>query len=418
MLVLYLLSLWFYAFFIKVLSPFHLKARKFSEGRKGWKNRLTKAFEGNKETVIWFHAASLGEFEQGRPIIEQLKKEQGNMKILLTFFSPSGFEIRKKHEHADWVFYLPMDSPKNADFFIDTVKPTLAVFIKYEFWYYFLTALKVAQIPILMVSCIFRENQLFFHWAVGSFYQRVLKTFNHFFVQDQKSEKLISPIVGNRVTVSGDTRFDRVLSISNEEADVSGIDFFKGQKQLVVLGSTWSSDLVHLLPFVQNFQSELKFIIAPHNIGEPEIKNIENKLEKTICYSKVSESLPYEILASEVMIIDNIGLLSAIYRYADFAFIGGAFRGALHNTLEAAVYGIPVGFGEDESNSKFMEAIELVENGGGFTFSSTDELISKFTSIRESQSVYDKMAISAKEFVKYRSGATELVISKINGLLS
>ena len=418
MLILYRLTLWFYAFLIKILSPFHLKASNFSEGRRGWKNRLSKEFQGNEEIVIWFHAASLGEFEQGRPIIEKLKRERNDVKILLTFFSPSGFEIRKNYEHADWVFYLPLDSPKNAQFFIDTVKPSLAVFIKYEFWYYFLKTLKTRKVPILMVSSVFRENQLFFHWAVGPFYQKVLKTFNHFFVQDEKSKELIAPIVGDCITVSGDTRFDRVLSIANGKTEVSQIELFKGQKRLIVLGSSWSSDLVHLIPFVKRFQRELKFIIAPHNISESELMNIENKIKKTIRYSKAQVAPPKEIKTSEVLIIDNIGLLSSLYRYADFAFIGGAFRGALHNTLEAAVYGIPVGFGEDKSNSKFIEAIELVENGGGYTFSSTDELISKFSSIYENPSAYDQMALSAKEFVKKKSGATELVMSKLNELLS
>ena len=417
MLIFYRMGLWLYAFFIKILSPFYLKARKFSEGRKEWKNKFKIAFKENKEMVIWFHTASLGEFEQGRPIIERLKQEQKKTKILLTFFSPSGFDIREHYEHADWVFYLPLDSPKNAQFFIDTVKPALVIFIKYEFWYYFLKTLKAYQIPTLMVSSIFRENQLFFHWAVGPFYQKVLKAFYHFFVQDQKSKKLIAPIVGNRVTVSGDTRFDRVLAIANEKIVLSELEFFKGQKRLVVLGSTWSSDLVHLIPFMKNFQSAIKFVIAPHNIDESEIKNVENKIEKTIRYSKALESSPDEITTSQIMIIDNIGLLSTIYGYADFAFIGGAFRGALHNTLEAAVYGIPVGFGEHQSNAKFMEALGLVKNGGGFTFSSTDELISKFTSIYENKSEYDQMAISAEEFVKKNSGATELIIYKINELL-
>lgn len=413
MLVLYRLSVWLYAFIIRLLSPFHNQARKFINGRKDWEDRLESAFFENDALVVWFHAASLGEFEQGRPVIEDLKDKQPDVKILLTFFSPSGYQIKKEYEYADWVFYLPIDSPKNARFFIETVKPTIAVFIKYEFWYFFLKALKDRQIPILMVSCIFRENQLFFHWAVGRFYQRVLKTFHYFFVQDEKSKNLITPIVGGHVTVSGDTRFDRVLTIANEAKAIGIVQKFKSNKKLIVLGSTWPSDMIHLQAFIEKYQSEIKFVIAPHNIDDTSIKELEDQLTNSIRFSTTYSQLDkYDIL-----IVDNMGLLSSIYRYGDFAFIGGAFRGALHNTLEAAVYGIPVFFGEDESNVKFMEAIELVMSGGGFTFSSSEELLLKFDELYKNKEVYDQMSKASDEFVKARSGATNLVITKILALL-
>ncbi|MCP4456972.1 MAG: 3-deoxy-D-manno-octulosonic acid transferase [Cytophagales bacterium] len=413
MLILYRLSIWFYSFVINVLSPFHTKARKFAEGRKNWKNQLVIALEKNEEPIVWFHAASLGEFEQGRPVIEGLKKKRNDVKVLITFFSPSGYEIKKDYEFADWVFYLPIDSPRNARFFIDTINPIMAIFIKYEFWYYFLNTLKNRQIPILMVSCIFRENQLFFHWATGPFYQRVLKTFNHFFVQDEKSKMLIVSIVGDHVTVSGDTRFDRVLTIANEEKSIDLVREFKNGKRLMVLGSTWPSDMSYLLPLIRKYQSEMKFVIAPHNIDESALENIESQLHNTVRFSTSNEGVD----ESEILLVDNMGLLSTIYRYGDFAFIGGAFRGALHNTLEAAVYGIPICFGENENNIKFMEAIELVEAGGGFTFSLSEELLLKFGELYENEITYNQMAESAHKFVKSRSGATELVMSKILELL-
>jgi len=412
MLVLYRLSVWFYSFVIKALSPFHEKAKKFSEGRTDWKSKLSKAFEGNSSPVVWFHAASLGEFEQGRPVIEDLKNKRADAKILLTFFSPSGYDIKKDYEYADWVFYLPIDSPSNARYFIDTVKPTMAVFIKYEFWYYFLRTLKKKEIPIFMVSTIFRENQLFFHWAAGRFYQRVLKTFHHFFVQDEKSLHLISPIIGDKVTVSGDTRFDRVLAIAEDAGAIDEIEKFKKQNKLMVLGSTWPSDMVYLLPLIDKYRDEMKFVIAPHNIDEPTLKSLQSQLVNSVRFSNSENSENAQIL-----IIDNMGMLSSIYQYADFTFIGGAFRGALHNTLEAAVYGIPVIYGEHENNQKFMEAIELVEHGGGFTFSTSEELILKFDKIYTDKSAYYDMSTAASEFVQARSGATKLVMGQILKLL-
>lgn len=395
------------------MSPFHEKADKFHKGRRGWQEKLKTAINRNESPIVWFHAASLGEFEQGRPVIEQLKKDRSGVKVLLTFFSPSGYEIKKKYDQADWVFYLPLDSPKNARFFIEMVKPAVAVFIKYEFWYFFLTTLKSKNIPILMVSGIFRENQLFFHWATKKFYQRMLKTFNHFFVQDGKSKDLISPIVGESVTISGDTRFDRVLAIAENAKKIDLVQRFKGDKRLMVLGSTWPSDMKHLLPLIEKYQGKLKFVIAPHNVDEGSIKELEDQLTNTIRFSSTSD----DFAQFDFILVDNMGLLSSIYRYGDFAFIGGAFRGALHNTLEAAVYGIPLCFGENENNKKFMEAIELVDSGGGFTFSSSDELTMKFDEIYVSPTSYKKMGRAANEFVRSRSGATDLVMAKLLELL-
>lgn len=399
------------------MSPFHEKYEKFFTGRKGWKDQLTQAFKDNNEKIVWFHAASLGEFEQGRPVIEQLKQSRSDVKVLLTFFSPSGYEIKKNYEHADWVFYLPTDSPSNALFFIKMVNPTITVFIKYEFWYFFLTTLKTQGIPVLMISGIFRENQLFFHWTTDKFYQKILKAFHHFFVQDEKSMKLISPIVGNHVTVSGDTRFDRVLSIAKATITIDAIEKFKGSRRLMVLGSTWSSDMNYALPLVQKYQGEIKFIIAPHNVDESEVVTLESNIKSTIRFSEISKSKLNDLASFDAMIIDNIGMLSSIYRYGDFAFIGGAFRGALHNTLEAAAYGIPVCFGENKNNKKFIEASELVASGGGFTFSSVDELIMKFGEIYENKHSYSQMSKAADTFVKTRSGATELILLKLLALL-
>ncbi len=413
MLVFYHLSIWFYGLVIKVIYPFSEKAKKFIDGRKDWEIKLTKAFERNDHKVVWFHASSLGEFEQGRPVIEELKSKRNDVKILLTFFSPSGYEIHKTYENADWIFYLPLDTPGNARLFIETVKPTQVIFIKYEFWYNFLRHLKKVKIPVLLVSGVFRENQLFFHWAFGRYYQRVLKTFHHLFVQNEKSKKLIEPIVGERVTISGDTRFDRVLTIAKQAQTIEILQKFKNDKKLLVLGSAWPSDMLVLLDMIKKYKSKLKIVIAPHNIAENDIAIIESQLTNTMRFSQASEKVD----EADILIVNNMGMLSSIYGYADYAFIGGAFRGALHNTLEAAVYGIPVFFGEHENNMKFVEAIELVKMGGGFTFSTSEELQSKFLELYENSKSYEQMAKTAEEFVKSRSGATDLVMHKIISLL-
>ncbi len=409
MVVIYRLGIWFYWLAINILKPFNQKAKKFADGRKGWRSELARVFAEKNENIIWFHAASLGEFEQGRPVMESLKKKKPDIKILLTFFSPSGFEIRKNYAHADWVVYLPIDTPSNARYFIETARPQMAIFIKYEFWYFYLRELQIRKIPTLVISSIFRENQLFFHWTSG-FYRKVLREIEHYFVQDDLSGKLIRGIGAKNVSTSGDTRFDRVIDIANDAKEIGLAEKFKNNEKLMVLGSTWMSDIDVIAPFVQEFQQKLKFIIAPHNIDESEIEKLDGLFPEAVRYSQALEGTVSEF---RILIVDNMGMLSSLYRYGDFAFIGGAFRGALHNTLEAAVYGIPVCYGEHPNNQKFKEAIGLAETAGGFTFSSVEELKGWFESLWKGDEKYRSAADQSRAFVQERAGATPLVVNRI-----
>jgi 3-deoxy-D-manno-octulosonic-acid transferase len=302
-----------------------------------------------------------------------------------------------------------MDTPSNARRFVSMVQPKLAVFIKYEFWYYYLKHLEARDVPILMISCIFRENQLFFH-PVGRFYHKALKRISHFFVQDEKSQRLIGDIGIKNTTVGGDTRFDRVVSIAREARRIEVAEEFIGTERVMVLGSTWPSCMEVLHGFIEHYKERLKFIIAPHNISEPEIEKLEADFEHTIRYSQATGA---DLTTPRILIIDNIGMLSSLYRYGHFAYVGGGFRGALHNTLEAAVYGIPVFFGEHINNQKFIEAIELVEHGGAYSFRSTEELELRFQRLFENDVSYRRVAGAAEAFVESRTGATEKVMNQI-----
>lgn len=416
MLIFYRITLGFYWLIIRIMSPFHEKARKFSEGRKNWRRTLSELFSGNAEPVIWVHAASLGEFEQGRPVIEKLKEVKPDRKILLTFFSPSGYEIRKNYQHADWIVYLPIDSPGNARDFIQITNPALAIFIKYEYWYCYLKELNRAQIPVLMISAIFRENQLFFH-TLGSFYRKALKWIDWYFVQDEKSIELLNKIGISQAEIAGDTRFDRVVAISKEALHLPVVEKFKKDNPIIVLGSVWESDMREIVPLIELYSSKFKFIIAPHNIDEGELTYLERQFENTVRYSTLDETASDETANdARILIIDNIGMLSSIYRYGDFAIIGGAFRGALHNTLEAAVYGIPVLFGEHENNRKFKEAIELTAVGGAFEFKDSNELIDLFEALLE-PGAYEEAATSSSDFVRENMGATDMVVEKTREFL-
>ena len=414
MLIFYRIALLVYWLTIRLISPFHRKARLFSKGRKDWKRNLENIFSKNHLPVIWIHAASLGEFEQGRPIMESLKKQQPDYKILLTFFSPSGFEIRKKYEYADWIIYMPIDFPSNAHFFVKTVNPKLTIFIKYEYWYYFLRELNRKKKSILVISTRFRKNQLFFH-PLGGFYRQALQWIDFFFLQDENSKYLVEKIGIKQTKIAGDTRFDRVIKIANEIGELEIINKFKDQERVVVIGSSWNSDMVHLNPFIQQFSKNFKFIIAPHNINEKEINTLRNKLQDTILYSELKSEMVN--LSARVLIIDNMGMLSSIYRYADFAIIGGAFRGALHNTLEAAVYGIPILFGSHPKNQKFKEAIDLINIGGAFTFSDTQNLIRTVEALLLKPQ-YERACEVAGTYVQHKSGATEKIMNYINKILN
>ncbi len=401
--LLYLITLKAYSFLVWVFSFFNTKAKLFLAGRRNIYEDLEK-FEKDGKKTIWIHAASVGEFEQGRPLIEAIRRENVACKILLTFFSPSGYQLRKNYELVDYVCYLPMDSPGNAERFLGLVAPDIAIFIKYDFWYYYLRTLQKEHIPTLYISCILRKGHFLFS-SYGKFYRKTLRGISHFFVQDELSASLLSGIGVDQHTVSGDTRFDRVSEIAKHATDVPLIDFFIKDERIMVIGSAWNSDLEVIKPFILEKMNKMKFIIAPHNIEE---KNLEpfQRLPKSIRYSNLDEN---QAETYRILIIDNIGMLSRLYKCAQYALIGGAFNGTLHNLLEAAVYGIPVFFGKNKNNKKFLEAKGLEDSGGGFPFADSQELTLDFEVLSKDEKKYEGAAKAAGEYVKNGTGATDLI---------
>ena len=363
--MIYNIIIYLYLYGVAVYSLFNKKVRKMWRGERA-------AFSVLKEKVdptaryVWFHAASLGEFEQGRPLMEQLRREHPDYKILLTFFSPSGYEVRKDYKGADIICYLPLDTPINAIRFLRTVRPVMAFFIKYEFWYNYLHILKHRHVPVYSVSSIFRPDQVFFRWY-GRQYGRVLNCFTHFFVQNEQSRELLAKIGISCVTVAGDTRFDRVLQIKEQAKQLPIVEAFVGDSPKVfVAGSSWPPDEDIFIRYF-NEHPEWKLIIAPHVIGEEHLQQILEKLgdKKVVRYKEAESSLASHILpltSCQVLIIDCFGLLSSIYRYGTVTYIGGGFGVGIHNTVEAAVWGVPVVFGPN--NEKFREAQALKACGG------------------------------------------------------
>ncbi len=394
---------------IRFASVFSPKAQAFVQGRKNVFTDLEKKFLHHPSQVVWVHCASLGEFEQGRPIIEVLKKEFPNIFILLTFFSPSGYEVRKKYSQADHVCYLPWDTSQNAQRFIQIAKPTLAIFVKYEFWYHYSLALKNRNIPILSISSIFRKKQLFFK-SYGTFYRSILKNFTYFFVQNEESLKLLRSIDMNNSVLAGDTRFDRVNQITKQREEIEVVKNFKGDQKVFVVGSCWQEDMEVIAPFIN--ENKLKFILAPHEMSESFISGIEKSLQvSSLRYSQAEGKNPNDY---QVLIIDNIGMLSTLYRYGEFAFVGGAFGNGLHNILEAACYGVPIFFG-DKSFEKFKEATDLINRGGAFEVHNFSDLKTKYEMLNTPESFLLACEVT-RQYVEENLGATEKIMTYIRKL--
>jgi 3-deoxy-D-manno-octulosonic-acid transferase len=403
MIILYNLSILLLRAGMHIAALFHPKARAFVTGRKNLLSRIAEDFKSNTDMVVWVHCASLGEFEQGRPIIEAFRREFPKIKILLTFFSPSGYEIRKKYDQADYVYYLPWDTHRNAQQFLSITKPTLAIFVKYEFWHHYLHALDKHDITILSVSSIFRKNQLFFK-SYGGFYRKMLKRFSHFFVQNDESLKLLRSIDIKNCTLSGDTRFDRVHAIVQQNAPNNIAQQFKNDQRVFVIGSCWPEDLEVLIPFIN--ENMMKFIIAPHEITETNITSLERALQvKSI---RFSQAVGKRLEDYQVLIIDNIGLLSTLYRYGEFAFIGGAYGKGLHNILEAACYGIPIFFG-NKNYTKFQEATDLINRGGAFDIIDYPDLKMKYEMVNMPESFLLACDVT-RQYVEENLGATEKIM--------
>jgi len=388
---------------IYAASLFNPKAKLWLSGRKGIFEFLQKNISTD-DKIIWVHAASLGEFEQGRPIIEAIKENHKDYKILLTFFSPSGYEVRKNYGLADIICYLPIDTAKNAKQFIDIIKPEKVFFIKYEFWKNYLKTLYENKIPVYLVSGIFRKEQLFFK-STGKSYRKILNYFEHFFIQNQASGDLLKSIDINNYTVCGDTRFDRVIDIAKSSENFKEIEEFAGKSKVIVAGSSWEKDEEILIKYI-NETDDIKLIIAPHEIKEANLNRIETKLNKKVLrYSKIKEHNPQEF---DVLIIDNIGMLSALYKYGQVAYIGGGFGAGIHNILEAAVYGMPVLFGT--KYQKFDEAKELIKLSGAFSINDYNEFKIKMDLLFSDEEILKDTSKISEKFVADSSGAVDTVM--------
>ncbi len=393
------------------MALFHPKIKLFVQGRKEAFSTLKNKIQKN-DKVIWVHAASLGEFEQGLPVIEKLKSTYPSHKILITFFSPSGYEVKKNNEIADAVVYLPMDTRKNAKRFLAAVNPSLAIFVKYEIWPNYLKVLKEKQVPTLLISAIFRKEQVFFKWY-GGIMRKSLKAFTHFFVQDKSSVALLESIKLNNVTLSGDTRFDRVSEILESDNNLTFMEQFKANETCLVAGSTWPEDEEIIVKYINESPKPLKVVIAPHNINADHIQSLKKSiLKRAVLYSEAENDA---ISANEVIIVDTIGLLTKIYSYADIAYVGGAFATGLHNTLEPAVFGIPIIIGPDYKG--FNEAENLVDRAGILVTKSYDEFTSVLDELLGNQELLKKTGQINGNYVRENKGASVQIIAHIRTLL-
>lgn len=403
---LYNISLGAYKLALHLAQPFNLKAKQMLDGRKVVWQKISEADKSAE--YLWVHCASLGEFEQGRPIIEDYKAQNPDSKILLTFFSPSGYEIRKNYEGADVIIYLPFDSKKNALRLLSELNIAKAVFVKYEFWYHYLTALKSKSIPTYIVSSIFREGQTFFKWY-GAWYRKMLACFTTLFVQNEKSKELLAGIGVDNVVVAGDTRFDRVAAIVKQAKDLPEIALFKDGKTTVVCGSTWPKDEELLISYINNDATDAKYIIAAHEVHASHIEAICGMLK--VPYQRYTQMDKATLANAKVLVIDVIGVLSSAYRYGEIAYIGGGFGVGIHNTLEAATYGMPVLFGSNYH--KFQEAKDLVAEGAAFSINNYEELSFKFDNLLSDKEVLEKSSAAAAGYVQRNTGATELILKNI-----
>lgn len=405
--LLYDLGIFLYGALLRLLAPFHAKAKLWVDGRKDIFKRIEQTVEPNQK-YIWFHFASLGEFEQGRSVMEQIKQHYPSEKIIVTFFSPSGYEIRKNTHLADHVFYLPEDTASNARRLLDLIQPKFAVFTKYEYWYHYFRELRKRKIRLLMISAIFREEQLFFK-NYGGFYRSILKDVSFFFTQNTESVNMLKWIGITNAGLAGDTRFDRVVELPKQHRDIPAVQQFVGHHPTLVAGSTWPAD-EELLHALLAKHTDWKVVIAPHEIHAEHIQQLKRLFPDALLYSAFSSYTTTQIVEGSVLLIDNIGMLSSLYHYGRIAYIGGGFGAGIHNTLEAATYGMPVIFGP--KYEKFQEAVDLIELGAGFSISTAQELEDVFHALQDSGKV--RIASdAAKRYVQQRSGATQIVMKYI-----
>lgn len=408
----YKISIYAYIIAIHFALIFNKKASLMISGRKNWRKILKQKIDKNN-LYIWIHCASLGEFEQGRPLIEKLKKEKPEYKIILTFFSPSGYEIRKNYKHADIICYLPFDTKRNAKDFIEIINPEFAVFVKYEFWYYMIRNLQYSNIPFFLISGIFRKNQIFFK-TYGKFYLNALKKFSYLFLQDENSKELLNNFDIKNIEVCGDTRIDRVVEISKQKYSNEIFESFSFNRNTIVCGSTWPEDEKIILQYINHPNNNYKLIIAPHEVNEKNIKNIENNINKTTKrYSKIKNI--DDLHNVSVIIVDSIGLLSKLYRYGKVSYIGGGFGKGIHNTLEAVVYNIPVIFGPNYK--KFKEARDLINIKSAFSISNYIEFKSVIDEIISNNNRLNQIKDNTQNYILNSFGATEHIFKRIEKII-
>lgn len=394
-----------YHFLIWIASFRNIKAQKWLSGRKNLFERIQKEIVPD-EHLLWFHVSSLGEFEQARPVIEGVKKDFPGYKILLTFFSPSGYELKKDYPLADYVFYIPLDTPSNAARFLDLVKPDKVFFVKYEFWFNFLTELKKREIPTYIFSALFRPSHFFFRpW--GKWFRKALKAYTHIFVQNQSSFDILQKFGFNNVSISGDTRLDRVTQIARAAADLPKLEKFCAGNKVIVAGSTWPEDEAIFIRFVNECKHPGKFVVAPHEVSPDSVERIKALLQRPyVCYS--CDSTTQQLEEAEVLIVDGYGYLVSVYRYAKIAYIGGGFTTGIHSILEPAVYGMPVVFGPDYH--KFNEAVEMIQLGAAHPVTNYDELSALLNHYLTDPVRLENESLFASQYVESNRGATDQIV--------
>lgn len=409
MIFLYNLGISFYSFLAQIIGFFNQKAKLWSEGRKNIFQKIEKDLAGNNSKKIWIHTASVGEFEQAKPIIEQIKNKYVNVKIVLTFFSPSGYELRKNNSLADFIYYLPVDTSKNAKRFFDLIQPDFILFVKYEFWFHYFKEAQKRKIPLWMVSVIFRENQVFFKPILGGFFRKILNCVSHFFVQDKNSATLLESIGFNNFTINSDTRFDRVQSIPKESFENEKISKFAHNRTILIAGSTWQQDEKLLFALMKNLPNNFALLLVPHEINAKHLDFIQQKAGvKNIRYSEIKNQ---NLSEYKILVLDKMGWLSKVYRYGKYAYVGGAFGKGLHNTLEPAVYGLPIFFGR--KYQKFKEAKDLINHGGAFSILNVNEMKEIILNLEENQNKYRLLIEKNKKYIKKNTGATNRIVDAI-----
>ena len=411
--ILYSIGIGFYAFAVRLAAPFNTKARQLAAGWHGWRRKVPfDTLKGYK--VAWFHASSLGEFEQARPVMESFRQKHPNYKVCLTFFSPSGYEIRKNYAGADVVCYLPPDTRRNAKALIGLMHPDVAFFVKYDFWFNILEQLHSHKIATFLFSAIFRPSQYFFH-SYGQWFARQLQCYSHIFVQNDESAALLKNIGIDQVSMAGDTRFDRVVDIANNAKPIATIDNFLKMcncDKVVVAGSSWEPDESNIKAFLDVYNKPLALILAPHVINESHIRGIEHLFgdDKCVRFSQIKDIDSYEIVhGKSILIIDNIGMLSSIYQYATVAYIGGGFGKGIHNILEATAYGTPVCFGPNYL--KFKEACDMIACGGAQSYSTSEELVPILSSWLDDKDARNKAITMCRNVMDHEIGSTKKIMT-------